>query len=227
MTGTTNVWKHSTSGTYGNRLMMLSQASTQTKTYKEDCWAFTPALDFSEAGEYEVILDMTYYKQTKPTYEREVELLIGKGQKLDENKNSWPDSKSICKKLPVEWSATQNAVKQAPIKFTITTPGAYNLGFHAKGTGNGCNYCVYGITINKINSPVGIITTTDDTEARYSDGSIIFNGKADIDIFTYDGKTVVRLHDAEEKVNLNFLPDGYYIARISSKEHTISLKFIK
>lgn len=228
MTGSSNVWKHSINGTFGNRLMMMSQLSTDTKKYKEDCWAFTPAFDFSEAGEYEVILDATYYKSSKPTYDREVELLIGKGQELDESKTSWPGSRTICEKLPVEWTASQKGIRQSPIKLVITTPGAYNLGLHAKGTGNGCNYCIYGISIQRTGSPVGIITTTSrDNAARYSDGSISFPGKADIDIFTFDGKAVMHLRGAEEKADMNSLPKGCYIARISSTEYTISLKFIK
>lgn len=224
MNGATNFWRFSGSDVYGNCLRMYSQGSTASKPQQEDAWAFSPVFNFDEAGTYELDLVAAYQKSSKPTYDRIVEVMVGTGRSIAE----WNNVVTVSEALPIEYTTTHDGVQQAPISFSVPTPGEYNLAIHANGPGNGCFYSFYRIAIRRT------ATTGIDNVAAVSAPAVVVNGStvtfsapaSGVKVFNAAGCVVAAASAQTAAFDLSSLPAGFYIVAAVIDGRTVTAKVI-
>lgn len=144
-TTTSSQWKFSLNTAVGNSLAMLSQAGTASKPIVEDAWAFSPEMQFDQAGTYTFRNASCYYKASKPSFDTVVRLELGTGTTAD----GWQKVATISEKLPYTYTPTLGPVERDPINFEVPAPGTYRLAFHADGPGNGVAYRFYKFSVSK------------------------------------------------------------------------------
>lgn len=225
MTGVTNSWHYTASEVYGNSLGMTSTASTASKPQQEDAWAFSPVFDFAEAGTYEFSYVASYYKSSKPTYDRIVKVLVGTGRTIAD----WNTVATVSEQLPVEYSTVYDGTAQEPISFTVSTPGKYSFAIHANGPGNGCAYRIYSIGVRQI-STTGIdnvaVATTD--AAVTVDGSTVSfsTPAAGVKVYNAAGCAVLSVDGETSSLNLGSLSAGFYIVAAVVDGRTVTAKVV-
>lgn len=221
MTGTTNHWRFSASPVYGNSLKFMSVASTATKPQTQNTWAFSPEFEFKTAGKYELHLNVSYYKSSKPTYDHIVEVLLGTGNTI----SGWNTVSTVSETLPYSYSTLQDGEEREPIEFEVKSPGKYRLALHAKGAGSGVSFNFYkiGITgkdgmssIEKIEKPSSRFIVMNGKTAEFSSEA------SEVVVMSTVGMLLCRKTNVMS-VDLSSLTSGIYIIRalINGKYVTI------